>query len=112
MSKIVFYQLIMMTAVLFILWWPQRKNSTPFQWRWSILLISVSLTLADYAYFRSLTYSSSMISIISMIRRSSVIVSFLCGAILFHEKNLRSKAIDLVLVLLGLAFLLAGSMQS
>lgn len=107
-----FYQLIMMTAVLFILWWPQRKNSTPFQWRWSILLISVSLTLADYAYFRSLTYSSSMISIISMIRRSSVIVSFLCGAILFHEKNLRSKAIDLVLVLLGLAFLLAGSMQS
>ena len=106
-----FYQLALMTVILFTMWWPTRKNTTPFQWKWPIIFIAVFLTLADYAYFVSLASSASMVSIVSMIRRSSVIVSFLCGALLFHEKNLRSKVIDLLLVLLGLFFLLIGSLQ-
>ncbi len=105
-----FYQLVLMTIVLFTLWWPKRDVSARFQWRWSILLISVFLTMADYAYFCALTSSASMITIVSMIRRSSVVVSFMCGALLFREKNLRSKALDLILVLVGLFFLLLGSM--
>lgn len=106
-----FYQLVLMTAVLFVLWWPTRTATTPFQWKWSIVLISVFLTFADYAYFFSLTKDGAMISVVSMIRRSSVVVSFLCGAMLLKEKNLKSKAIDMVLVLVGLFFLLIGSMQ-
>ena len=106
-----FYQLALMTVILFTLWWPTRGRTTPFQWKWPIIFIAVFLTLADYAYFVSLASSASMVSIVSMIRRSSVIVSFLCGALLFHEKNLRSKVIDLLLVLLGLLFLLIGSLQ-
>lgn len=106
-----FYQLALMTVILFTLWWPTRRHTTPFQWKWPIIFIAVFLTLADYAYFVSLAQSASMVSIVSMIRRSSVIVSFLCGALLFHEKNLRSKVIDLILVLLGLFFLLIGSLQ-
>ncbi|MBR3937738.1 MAG: EamA family transporter [Bacteroidaceae bacterium] len=106
-----FYQLALMTVILFTMWWPSRHKTTPFQWKWPIIFIAVFLTLADYAYFVSLAQSASMVSIVSMIRRSSVIVSFLCGALLFHEKNLRSKVIDLLLVLLGLFFLLIGSLQ-
>lgn len=106
-----FYQLALMTVILFTLWWPTRHKTTPFQWKWPIIFIAVFLTLADYAYFVSLAQSASMVSIVSMIRRSSVIVSFLCGALLFHEKNLKSKVIDLILVLLGLFFLLIGSLQ-
>lgn len=106
-----FYQLALMTVILFTLWWPTRHKTTPFQWKWPIIFIAVFLTLADYAYFVSLAKSASMVSIVSMIRRSSVIVSFLCGALLFHEKNLKSKVIDLLLVLLGLFFLLIGSLQ-
>lgn len=106
-----FYQLALMTVILFSLWWPTRHRTTPFQWKWPIIFIAVFLTLADYAYFVSLAQSASMVSIVSMIRRSSVIVSFLCGALLFHEKNLKSKVIDLLLVLLGLFFLLIGSLQ-
>ena len=106
-----FYQLTLMTVILFTLWWPTRHRTTPFQWKWPIIFIAVFLTLADYAYFVSLAQSASMVSIVSMILRSSVIVSFLCGALLFHEKNLKSKVIDLLLVLLGLFFLLIGSLQ-
>ena len=48
-----FYQAGIMGVMLLLLWWPGRKKSTPFQWRWSILLISIFLSLADYAYFYS-----------------------------------------------------------
>ncbi len=103
-----FYQAGIMGFMLLMLWWPGRKKSTPFQWRWSILLISIFLSLADYAYFYSLSLDGALISVVSMVRRSSVLVSFLLGALLFQEKNLQSKAIDLALVLLSMFLLWLG----
>lgn len=103
-----FYQAGIMGVMLLMLWWPSRKKSTPFQWRWSILLISIFLSLADYAYFYSLSLDGALISVVSMVRRSSVLVSFLLGALLFQEKNLQSKAIDLALVLLSMFLLWLG----
>ena len=50
-----------------------------------------------------------MISIVSMVRRSSVVVSFLFGAMVFREKNLKSKAVDLLLVLISMLFLYLGN---
>lgn len=103
-----FYQAGIMGVMLLLLWWPGRKKNTPFQWRWSILLISIFLSLADYAYFYSLSLDGALISVVSMVRRSSVLVSFLLGALLFQEKNLQSKAIDLALVLLSMFLLWLG----
>ena len=103
------YQALMMSAVILFIWYPKRKQGTPFQWRWSIVLISVFLTAADMAYFYALSCPGAMIAVVSMVRRGSVIVSFLFGAMVFKEKNLRSKAIDLLLVLLGMACLFIGS---
>lgn len=103
-----FYQAGIMGVMLLLLWWPGRKKSTPFQWRWSILLISIFLSLADYAYFYSLSLDGALVSVVSMVRRSSVLVSFLLGALLFQEKNLQSKAIDLALVLLSMFLLWLG----
>lgn len=103
-----FYQAGIMGVMLLLLWWPGRKKSTLFQWRWSILLISIFLSLADYAYFYSLSLDGALISVVSMVRRSSVLVSFLLGALLFQEKNLQSKAIDLALVLLSMFLLWLG----
>ena len=72
-------------------------------------MISIFLGAADFVYFYALSEPDSMISIVSMIRRGSVIVSFAFGALLFREKNLRSKALDLLLVLIGMVFLYLGS---
>lgn len=102
------YQLFMMGTVMMLLWYPNRKSTTPFHWHWCIILISIFLSAADFVYFYALSLDGAMISIVSMVRRGSVIVSFLCGAMLFREKNLRSKAIDLLLVLLGMIFLYIG----
>ena len=103
------YQVFIMCPVLLLFWWPKRKTTTPFRWKWTIILISIFLSAADFAYFYALSYDDSMISIVSMVRRGSVVVSFLFGALCFHEKNLRSKAVDLALVLLGMVFLYLGT---
>lgn len=103
------YQLGMMGVVMLVLWYPYRKQTTPFRWHWSIILISVFLSAADFVYFYSLSLDGALISVVSMIRRGSVIVSFLCGALFLHEKNLTRKVIDLLLVLIGMFFLYIGS---
>ena len=99
----------MMGAMLLLLWWPNRKNTTPFRWHWCIVFISIFLSAADFVYFYSLSLPGAMISIVSMIRRGSVVVSFLFAALAFHEKNLKSKVVDLALVLLGMVCLYIGS---
>src|SRR3712207_5011328 len=99
------YQVFIMCPILLMLWWPRRRTTTPFRWSWAIVFISIFLSAADFAYFYALSHDDSMISIVSMIRRGSVIVSFLFGALLFREKNLRSKAVDLALVLIRMIFL-------
>ncbi|MCI6181121.1 MAG: DMT family transporter [Prevotella sp.] len=103
------YQMIMMGIMLLVLWMPARKHTTPFRWDWTIIGISLFLSAADFVYLYSLSLPGAMISIVSMVRRGSVIVSFLFGAIFFHEKNLKSKAVDLALVLLGMLFLYFGT---
>ena len=102
------YQLGMMAVVTALLWLPRRAAS-PFRWGWAIPLISVFLSAADFAYFCALREPDAMISVVSMVRRGSVVVSFLCGALLFGERNLRAKAVDLGFVLLGMLFLWLGS---
>ncbi len=103
------YQFFMMGCMMMLLWYPKRKQTTPFRWDWCIILISIFLSAADFVYFYALSLDGAMISIVSMIRRGSVIVSFLFGAMVFREKNLKSKVIDLLLVLLGMVFLYIGS---
>ena len=100
------YQCAMMLVMLLV-WW--KMESSKFHWDWAIVGISVFLSTADFLYFYALSEPSAMISIVSMIRRGSVIVSFICGALFFHEKNLKAKALDLALVLLGMVFLYIGS---
>jgi transporter family protein len=103
------YQVFIMCPIIMLLWLPSRKQHTAFHWNRAILAIPVFLSTADFLYFYALSLEDSMISIISMIRRSSIIVSFFFGAMVFREKNLKSKAIDLLLVLIGMMFLYFGS---
>ena len=103
-----FYQFLLMSVIVAVLWLPKRKEQ-PFHWSWAIPMISILLTAGDMAYLHSLTDASAMIAVVAMIRRSSVVVSFGCGALLFGERNLKAKALDLLLILVGMIFLYIGS---
>lgn len=102
------YQCIIMGAAILIIK-RTSADTTPFAWRWTIPCIAVFLTVADIAYFYSLSLPGSMISVVSMIRRGSVLVSFAYGVIALHEKNVKLKLIDLSVLLVGLICLVLGS---
>lgn len=85
------------------------QRSKRLVWRWSIPMISLFLAVADFCYFTALAQEGALVAVVSMIRRGSVVVAFAFGALLLHEKNLKSKALDLFLILIGLFFLYLGS---
>lgn len=104
------YQCVLMAVIVLAMnMFSKRQRSKRFVWRWSIPLISIFLAVADFCYFSALAREGALIAVVSMIRRGSVVVAFAFGALLLHEKNLRSKALDLLLILLGLFFLYLGS---
>jgi transporter family protein len=100
------YSVLVMAFVLFAFWWPVRAKHTPFKWRWGILLIGALLAIADVAYFKAIGYPGAMISLVTAVRSGSVVISFLGGAFLFGEVQIRRKAIALVGVIIGVLMLL------
>ena len=103
------YQMVIMAVICGLIWYPRRHQSTPFRWKWTIPLISVFICIADFAYYTSLNDPDSMISVVSLVRRSSVIISFACAVIFFKERNIKTKLIDLAIVLLGMVFIWIGT---
>lgn len=103
------YQMLIMIIICAVLWYPKRHGTTPFRWSWAIPLISIFICMADFAYYTSLSDPDSMISVVSLVRRSSVIISFICAVVIFRERNLRAKALDLLLILIGMALIWLGT---
>ena len=110
------YQCIIMTSAILIIkasrtYAPHAPGSAPerFHWRWTIPCIALFLTVADMCYFYALSLPGSMIAVVSMIRRGSVIVSFIYGVLILREKNVGPKLVDLSILLLSLLLLVLGS---
>lgn len=103
------YVALLYGVLTLIIWRPKRKEDK-FSWRWSIVLISLFLSIADFCYFNALAQEGALLAVISLMRRGSVIVSFTLGAIFFKERNIRFKALALCVLLVGLYLLLHGSL--
>lgn len=88
-----------------IRWWWLERRDNPFQWRWSIPLIAVCLLISDFSYFTALAEPNALISVISPLRRASVVIAFLFGIINLKEQNWRSKACCIVGILAGVCLL-------
>jgi transporter family protein len=105
----IFMSLVLLIPLLFI-WFPKRKKQV-FSWRWAIPFIGILLSVADFFYFYALSDETALVSMISITRRGSVIISFSLGAVLFREKNILRKALLLLGILLGIAFIVLGSLR-
>ena len=83
-------------------WWPRSS----FEWRWSIPLIGIALLIADFTYFTALTDSDAMVSIISCLRRGSVLITFSLGTYLYKEKQFWRKLPCVLGILAGILIIL------
>ena len=85
-------------------WWPRHE----FHWRWSIVLMSLTLLVADFVYFNALRDPEALISLVSSFRRGSTLVAFAGGVLIFHEANWRQKLPAVIGVLIGIVLTILG----
>ena len=82
-----------------------KPGRTRFEWRWTMPCVGVLLAAADWLYFRGLAFPEAPISVGSLLRRVSVVLTFVLGARAFHETNLARKALAMAVILAGVALL-------
>ncbi|MCD0462634.1 EamA family transporter [Roseiconus lacunae] len=97
------------------LWWHRASrrgeirspDGTPavFHWRRSIALVSPLLIAADAFYFIALSDPDAMVSVVSVVRRCSVVVALAFGASALSEANFRAKSLCVGVILLGVVIL-------
>ena len=85
-------------------WWPRKV----FHWRWSIMLVSFALLVADFVYFNALRDPEALVSIVSSLRRGSILVAFAGGLWIYKESNGRAKLPAVIGVLAGIVLTVMG----
>ena len=103
------YISVILALILLVERLRDRQGFRKFRWDWKLLVIAVLITGSDMLYFFAVNQEDALLSVISMTRRCSVLITFIGGAIIFRENNIRDKAIDLAILLGGLTLLLFGS---
>ena len=99
------YQFVLMAVFIFCIWWRQRKEHS-FEWRWSIAIMAIFVSVADCIYLSGLSQEAAIMVIIPLILNGvRLVISFTYGALCFKEKNIKSKIIPLLMVLTALVFL-------
>ncbi len=79
-----------------------------FQWRWSIVLVSLMLLVADFLYFNALRDPEALVSMVSSLRRGGTLVAFTGGILLFGEVNARAKLPAVIGVVIGIVLTILG----
>ena len=82
-----------------------RLPRARFEFRPAIPSVGILLAAADWLYFRGLAVPDAPISVGSLLRRFSVVITFVLGAKFFHETNLKRKALALAAILAGVILL-------
>lgn len=104
-----FYQVLILLPFVLLNEKIRKRKNIRFEWRWTIPFIGVFLVIADYLYFYALSNEDALISVISALRRGSVLVTFLVGGLLFREKNLKKKGLYLLGILCGIVLITLGT---
>lgn len=104
-----FYITLLMALVILFGRFTGQKYYRRYKHDWAIWIIALFITASDFLYFLSLNSPGSMLSVVSMLRRSSVIITFLCGAVVFKEKNLQQKGLALLILLASMTILVFAS---
>lgn len=93
---------------IMVLWKFRLWKRSEFHWRWSILLVSLFLLTSDFFFFQALRSPDGLLSIVASIKRSEVLVTFIGGAVIFHENHVRQKIPIVIALLLGVVITMLG----
>jgi drug/metabolite transporter (DMT)-like permease len=94
------YLVVMMTPLV-VRWYLKDRTNSPFEWRWSVPMIAILLLISDFMYFTAIEKPDALISVISPLRRTSVVIAFIAGIRIYGEQNWRPKAACIATLLTG-----------
>lgn len=98
--------LVVVMLPFVLIWRFALRDRGRFEWRWMIPAVGVGLLVADAFYFAAIAQEGALISVISPVRRTSVVIGFFGGVLLLKERrNTKWKLISLILMLVGVLFL-------
>jgi drug/metabolite transporter (DMT)-like permease len=97
--------LVLVMTPLVTHWYLKGRVATPFHWRWSIPMIAVLLLISDFLYFTAIETPGGLISVISPLRRTSIVIAFIAGIKIYGEKNPIPKGICIMSMLVGVYIL-------
>lgn len=102
-----YFQLGLVAVYAGLMAWQRllRLPRARFAFRPTIPAVGILLAAADWLYFKGLSIPEAPISVGSLLRRFSVVITFVLGARFFHETNLTRKALALAAILLGVVLL-------
>lgn len=103
------YITILLAAVILFKKLAKPQDHERFKWDWTIVIIAVLITISDALYFFAVKQDGSLLSVISLIRRGSVLITFVLGGLMFKEHNIKSKAVSLGILSAGIVLLMLGS---
>ncbi len=86
----------------FLLLRRQRINWKMLKNNYWILILSILFIIGDRALFTANSYPESRLTIMTLIKQSSCFVTILLGKLVYHEKNIRKKALCAAVILAGI----------
>jgi transporter family protein len=103
------YITVLLALVMLVQYLTDREHFQPLAWDWRIPVIAILITVSDSLYFYAVKDTDALLSVISTIRRCAVVITFLGGALILKEGHVKDKALDLALMMAGVALLVYGS---
>ena len=97
--------LVLVMTPLVTHWYLKGRVATPFHWRWSIPMIAILLLISDFLYFTAIGIPGGLISVISPLRRTSIVIAFIAGIRIYGEKNPIPKGICIMSMMVGVYIL-------
>lgn len=91
-------------AVLLLPWvFRELELSSLLKRNWAVPAIAFTYILAEFIYLASVQSEGALISVISVLRRTNLIMVFALSAIFFKENFIKQKTVNIVGVLVGIA---------
>lgn len=104
-NEILMFFLLFNAIIYFVIYFIKNKKIEfkKLKSNFYMILTGVSIALADIFYYYSITMEGSQISLVSILRKSSVIVATILASVFLKEKHLLKKLGVLVIMLVGVA---------
>lgn len=96
---------IIVVIPIFIICYKDASDTFKCRLHWAIPMVGITMVFAEYIYLAAYNYDGAMVAILSILRRTNLVVVFIVGALIFRENNTFKKFLAIGGVVVGIAII-------